>query len=382
MNNNESYNKGTVVCLHCRYDANPVGVKHCEKCGKELTIASIPTNKDIGKVDTAAWGFLLLIALSFLTFGAFGYYYGLQMRLPIFSSNEKRSSNDGYSDIEVYDSMKDVPNVPQGTFNYAGAISFAPLVSHGTYKAINKAHPNFHLRYTPGTQNNPGTWTAMSMLFDGELSFVQAGGPINDQAYSKAKERGFSLQQVPIAIDGILLYTHSDLSIPGLSLGQIRDIFKGKIVNWKQVGGPDLAITAFAINPKFGTALSFLLGSELSSLSPKVNFMKDYTNGIRQVASTPGAIGIGQTAAIVGQRSIRPVAIKNGNSYIQPFINDGTQINAAAFKDGTYPLTKRLFIVIRRDGTSDEAAGVAYTNLLLSKEGQQFIEKSGFVSIH
>ncbi len=382
MNTNESYNKGMVVCIYCRYDANPVGVKSCQKCGKQLVMTSLPTSKNVGKIDTFAWIFLLLIAISFLIFGAFGYYYGRELRLPTLGRNEKSSNNQSYSDIQVYDSMKEVPNVPSGTFNYSGAMAFAPLTAHGTHQAINQAHPNFYLRYTPDRFNNPGTWTAMGMLFDGELSFVQAGGPLNDQAYSKAKERGFSLQQVPVAIDGILLFTHPDLSIPGLSVEQIRDIYKGKIVNWKQVGGPDLAITAFGINPKLGTTIPFLLGSELSSLSPKVKFMRDHTSGVRQVSSLPGAIGISRTGVILGQRSIHPLAIKNGNNYIPPFINDGKQINIPAFRDGTYPLTKRLFVVIRRDGTSDEAAGVAYANLLLSKEGQQFIEKSGLIPIH
>jgi phosphate transport system substrate-binding protein len=66
---------------------------------------------------------------------------------------------------------------------------------------------------------------------------------------------------------------------------------------------------------------------------------------------------------------------------VQPFTDDGKLVNAAALRDGTYPLTRRLFVVIRRDRTLDETAGVAYSNLLLSKEGQQFIEKAGFVPI-
>ncbi|WP_231510556.1 hypothetical protein [Fischerella sp. PCC 9605] len=66
---------------------------------------------------------------------------------------------------------------------------------------------------------------------------------------------------------------------------------------------------------------------------------------------------------------------------MQPFIDNGKQINTVAIQDGTYPISRRLFIAIRRDGKIDEQAGVAYTNMLLSKEGQQFIERSGFVPL-
>jgi phosphate transport system substrate-binding protein len=280
--------------------------------------------------------------------------------------------------------MGEVPKVPKGTFNYGGSIVFAPLTANGINQTINQAHPNFHLRYTEPRYNNPGNNTGINMLLDSELSFAQSSKPLEAQHYRQAKERGFTIQQVPVAIDGFLLFTHPDVVIPGLSVEQIRDIYKGKITNWKQVGGSNLPITAFAFNPKFGAALNILLGPELGDLSPKVQFMRDYTDGVRKVASIPGAIGIGSTGAILGQRLVRPLAVSRSQttSYVKPFTDDGKQINSAALRDGTYPLTRRLFVVIRRDGTPDEAAGVAYANLLLSQQGQQIVEKSGFVPLH
>ncbi|MDF5731397.1 MAG: hypothetical protein PUP92_26185 [Rhizonema sp. PD38] len=167
MNTNESDHKGMVVCIYCRYNANPVGVKNCLKCGKQLVMTSLPASKKVGKIDTFAWGFLFLIAVSFLIFGAFGYYYGRELRPSTLGRNEKSSNSESYSDIQVYDSMKQVPNVPEGTFNYSGAMAFAPLTAHGTHQAINQAHPNFYLRYTPARNNNPGTWTAMSIETSG-----------------------------------------------------------------------------------------------------------------------------------------------------------------------------------------------------------------------
>jgi phosphate transport system substrate-binding protein len=44
-------------------------------------------------------------------------------------------------------------------------------------------------------------------------------------------------------------------------------------------------------------------------------------------------------------------------------------------------MTRRMFIIFRRDGTPDEQAGAAYVNLILSKEGQQILEKAGYVPL-
>ena len=72
----------------------------------------------------------------------------------------------------------------------------------------------------------------------------------------------------------------------------------------------------------------------------------------------------------------------SGQTYVSPCGDAAcTSINDAAFKAGVYPITRRLFVVIKRDGKLDEQAGVAYTNMLLSDEGQQLVKQAGFVSI-
>ncbi|MBW4627866.1 MAG: substrate-binding domain-containing protein [Brasilonema octagenarum HA4186-MV1] len=382
MNTDESNNKGNIICGRCAYDANPRGATHCQKCGTPLVIASVPNSDPSPASDSTLLVGGISVVATVLFFAIGGYFFWQQVRVASTPSNLNNSADNISSDIRLYNSMKEVPKVPEGTFNYGGAVVFAPL-RNSLHKAINQVYPKFGLRFTEPKYNNPGQNTGITMLLDGELSFAQSSKPLEDTHYSKAKERGFSLQQVAIGIDGFLLFTHPDVSIPGLAVEQVKDIFKGKITNWNQVGGPDLAITAFAFNPKFGSSLNILLGPELDQLSPKVQFMRDYTDGVRKVSSIRGAIGIGSTGAILGQKSIGPLAIAHGNSksYVPPFTDDGKQVNATALRDGTYPLTRRLFIVIRRDGTIDEAAGVAYTNLLLSQEGQQYIEKAGFVPI-
>jgi phosphate transport system substrate-binding protein len=221
------------------------------------------------------------------------------------------------------------------------------------------------------------------MLLDGKLSFAHSGGALKDGDYSKAKQRGFGLKQVPVALDSLVFFTHPDISIPGLSVDQLQDIYKGKLTNWKQAGGPDLPIIPFARDPKVANLLNELLGQDANQISSKVRLIRDYTDAIRQVSSTPGAISFGGNAPLIGQRTIRPLAVAKANSqeYVQPFIEDGKRINAAAIRDDSYPITRRLFVILRSDGTIDQLAGDAYANMLLSKQGQQIVEKAGLVPL-
>lgn len=54
-------------------------------------------------------------------------------------------------------------------------------------------------------------------------------------------------------------------------------------------------------------------------------------------------------------------------------------INAAVIQNGTYPLTRRLYVVVRADDSMDTGAGKAYADMVLSREGQQLIQEAGFV---
>jgi phosphate transport system substrate-binding protein len=286
------------------------------------------------------------------------------------------------SDLQLRNSMRDVENVPSGLFNYGGAHTFAALTANGMNDTITKAHPEFRLRYTDPFNAEPGSGTGIAMLLKGELSFAQSARPLEENDHSKAKTLGFSLEQVPVAIDGVAFYTHLNLNIPGLSINQLQAIFKGQVTNWQQVGGPNLPIVAVALNPKITSVLKLLLGGEGEGLSPKVQIVRDYTEAIRKVASTPGGISYGSAPLIVQQKTIHPLALAKANTkeYVQPFV-ENRQVNEQAFLNGTYPMTRRLFIIIRRDRSVDEKAGIAYVNMLLSKEGQKIINQSGFVPI-
>ncbi|MDJ0534853.1 MAG: phosphate ABC transporter substrate-binding protein, partial [Xenococcaceae cyanobacterium MO_207.B15] len=104
---------------------------------------------------------------------------------------------------------------------------------------------------------------------------------------------------------------------------------------------------------------------------------------IRQVASTPGAISYASSAIMLGQSSIRPIALSK-NSETVPFsaLKDDGTVNLQAFERNNYPITRQLYVVIRRDGTNNEKAGVAYANFLVSMEGQAMVRKAGFVPIY
>lgn len=288
--------------------------------------------------------------------------------------------------LVFYKTLAEVPNIPKGLFDYGESTVFAPLWSKNIVSAITQAQPQFELRYVEPAESQYSTSTGIEMLLRNELSFFQSSRPIKDNEFFEAKERGFTLEQIPIAIDGIAFYVNSQVSIPGLSLSQLKDIFTGKLTNWKAVGGPDLKITAFSPNPQTEDTIAFLeeklfAGAEFS---PTVQKVETTTESIRKVAQTPGGISFATASRVVGQTTIHPLPLSKeaGQAFVSPCVDAKlSEVNKAAFANASYPLTRRLFIIIKRDGTLDEQAGSAYISLLLTDEAQQLIAHAGFVPI-
>lgn len=308
--------------------------------------------------------------------------YGFVNTITVTPSSPKFASVAATS--KDYQTFAQVPNVPEGLFYYTGTTTFASMRFTNLVSAINQVHPLFRLRYAEKIGSERGTTDNVKMLLAGEISFVQSARPLNSNELSAANERGILLEEIPIAIDGVVFYVNPRVKVTDLSLAQLKDIFTGKITNWKSLGGQDLPVTPFSRNPNISDTASFIQEQVLakSSFGNTVQIVENITEAIRKVATTPGGISYATASQVNGQQTISPLALTRyeGEAFIPPFANDKHLVNRFAFTDGSYPLTRKLFVVIKKGGI-DEQAGVAYANLLLTDEGQRAIVEAGFAPI-
>jgi phosphate transport system substrate-binding protein len=168
------------------------------------------------------------------------------------------------------------------------------------------------------------------------------------------------------------------------------------VTNWSQVGGPDLPILTFARSEKSdGTVTAFkgFIFQPEDEWSPG-QIVNNNTEGLQQVKLSPNGIYFGAAKEVMTDFcGVRPLAIgKTENTLVKPYIEPlslaeacskgkRNQINPIVVKNQTYPLTRKIYVVIKADGSDRQKAGEAYANLLMTQQGQDLLEKSGFVSI-
>lgn len=309
------------------------------------------------------------------------------------TSSEGAEGEAGETLVELV-TLESPENLPQGLFNYGGSTTMIPI-REVIEPAIQQSLPDFQLRYTSPIGQNPGSGTGVQMLLEGQLAFSESSRPLKAKEYDQAKLQGGDLRQIPVAIDGIAVAAHPDLETVGLTLEQLRAIYLGDITNWSDVGGPNLAVKPFSRLPDAGGTPEFFQSTVLQGddFGESVSFVETTTIGLQQTAQTPGGIYFASAPEVVPQCLIQtlPIANTEEEGYVAPYQDppvssadcpeQRNQVNAEAFKSGDYPLTRRLFVIIKTDGSIDEQAGRAYADILLSPNGQTLIEQAGFVSI-
>lgn len=303
------------------------------------------------------------------------------------------SSNQGAATLALTPNFAEVSNVPEGLYNYGGSATWA-LIRPKVEDVIASVYPNLQLRYVEATSGTPGSGQGIAMLLDGKIDFTQSTRPLRDEEYAIAKKRGFTLKQHAIGIDGVAVVVHPSLQVPGLTVSQLRQIYLGTISNWKQVGGPDLEITPFSRQPgDAGTAdyfQEYIL--QKGAFSPTVIPVYSTTDALRQLDSTSGGIYYASAAEVLYQCVAKPLPLGlSTNTLIPPQLGSmvptadcpptRNQPNLAAFRDGSYPITRSLFVIVKENRDREQLIGEAYTDMMLSEQGQALLENAGFVRI-
>jgi len=169
-----------------------------------------------------------------------------------------------------------------------------------------------------------------------------------------------------IARDGIAIVAHPDVPVSDLTVEQVRDIFSGKITNWKDLGGDDQNIIVASREEGSGTRAAFeemVMGED--ALIAASAILQASNGAIRTtVSTTPYSIAylsFGYLDDTVKSISIDGVA--------------PTEPNAA---DGSYPIVRPLNML-----TNGEPAGMvkAFLDFILSEAGQKLVVEDGYIPV-
>ena len=219
-----------------------------------------------------------------------------------------------------------------------------------------------------------GSSGGISMLGDGLVQIGMLSKHVGDDDRKKYPNVQFT--EIHVGEDAVALIVSRDVwdgGVRALTKQQAKDIYEGKVTNWKDVGGPDQRIAFFNKEPGRGTWEVFahwLYGNPRNAPAvsfPEVGGNEETRN---KVASTRGAMSQLSSSWADG-KTVFALGLKDdAGAQIDP-----TAANIATHK---YPMSRPLFLV-----TNGQPSGEAkvFVDFLLSDRGQALVRKHGYLSL-
>jgi phosphate transport system substrate-binding protein len=225
-------------------------------------------------------------------------------------------------------------------------------------------HPDTKIQVTGG-----GSGIGFAALQNNTTDIADASRPIK-AAERTACIKAFSKnpREYKVALDGLSVYVNGDNKLPELSVDQLKDIFTGKVRNWKEVGGADAPITVYSRENSSGTYEFFkehvLKGQDFVS---SAQTMPGTAALLQAVTKDKNAIGYGGAAYGHGANVLK-IKKTADSPAIEP-----TEENVVS---GKYPIWRYLYNYLNPEKDKGEIA--AYLNWVRSEEGQKIVKEVGY----
>lgn len=226
--------------------------------------------------------------------------------------------------------------------------------------------PDTQIQVTGG-----GSGVGIAALINGTTDIAASSRPIKTSEVDKLKSRfattGYAY---PIARDGLSVYLNTANPVKELTLAQIRDIYVGRITNWKQVGGNDASIILYSRENSSGTYTYFkdnvLMGKDFS---PRAQTLQGTAAVVNAVSKDANGIGYGGAAYAKG---IRFAAVKKDDK------SPAVVPNLETVRSGAYPISRFLYLYTRVKPSKDMKAFIDWAT---GPEGQELVTKVGYYPI-
>ena len=244
-------------------------------------------------------------------------------------------------------------NQQEATIQVAGSTSVQP-VAEKLAETYMQSHPNVKINVQGG-----GSSVGITSTQQGQADIGMSSKELKDD--EKA-----DLNEYLIGNDGIVIAINTANSVSDLTVDQVKDIFSGKITNWKELGGPDAEINVVTREDGSGTRSAFeeiVMGQDTKIVTKAI--VQSSTEAVAQaVKGDPNAIGF--------------ISLASVNPDVKALQIDGVAPSDQTVADGSYKI-QRPFLFL----TKGEPSGAIkeFIDFVLSSEGQAIVKEEKVVPV-
>ena len=217
------------------------------------------------------------------------------------------------------------------------------------------------------TVKKTGSGDGAAALVDGRCDIAIMSRFMKEKEFKKAVENGIFPVAHVVAMDGVCVVVHPSNPVKELTTEQVRNIYLGKITNWKEVGGSDLDIVAISRDTSSGTYETFHgLVMNKEEMGSKVEYVNSNPQAHARVKTTIGAVGY--------------VGIGFLDANVKALKVDGILPSRQTITTGQYPVARPLFMFTNGYPKLGSMT-YKFCTFYLTETGQEIIEAKGFIPV-
>ena len=247
------------------------------------------------------------------------------------------------------------------TIKMEGSTTVGPIAD-AYVEAFKKVHPDVTI-----TVNKSGSGNGAAALVDSRCDIANLSRFMKDQEFKDAVAKGVMPVAHAIAMDGVCVVVHPSNPVGALTTAQVRDIYNGKVTNWKDLGGADMKIVVVSRDTSSGTYETF---EQLVMAKQKM------AAGVQYVASNPEAHAMVKSTA----GAVAYVGLGFVDKDVKALKIDGVMPSRKTIAKGEYPVSRPLFMFT--NGYPKLGSLIhALVTFHLTPKGQDIIDAKGFVPV-
>lgn len=250
-----------------------------------------------------------------------------------------------------------------GSITVSGSSALLPLMEK-TIEKFNEKNPDAEVGAQAG-----GSGTGLTQVLDGTVDIG------NSDVFAEEKldaDKAKELVDHKVAAQGFGIVVSKSLGVDNLTSAQVKDIFSGKVTNWKEVGGPDKEILLIHRTAGSGTRATFektVLGGDKSLENEALGVTQDSNGAVlsamKQNDGAVSYVGLAYMNTAEAKETLKVASL------------DGVPADKAHITDGSYKFWSWGHMY-----TKGEATGLAksFIEFVTSEDNKESMESLGFIS--
>lgn len=247
----------------------------------------------------------------------------------------------------------------QETVTVSGSTTVLPVMQKVS-ESFMKLNPDVTVELSGG-----GSGNGIKALVDGLTKVAMSSREIKSGEVTLAKNKNVVPNQIVVAVDAIVPVINPANPVKDLSVDQLRQLFKGEVKNWKDVGGKDAPVVVVSRDTSSGTYETWeSLVMKRQRITARALLQASNGAIVQTVAQNPNAIGY--------------IGIGYLGNNVKAVDIDGVKATAQTALDRKWPLARDLYLYTNDKPQGAVARLVDYT---LGAEGQKLVKEVGFIPL-